>query len=124
MGFMAIMGTMGLIGLAINDSIVVLSALNNDSEAKFGDPDAIVQVVLNGSRHILSTTLTTVGGFLPLILFGDRFWRPLATAVSGGVTGATLLALVLVPALFLLITQRGNRRQDVFLKRVTCIKSN
>ncbi|MCP4979542.1 MAG: efflux RND transporter permease subunit [Gammaproteobacteria bacterium] len=109
---MAIRGTMGLIGLAINDSIVVLSALNNDTAAKLGDPDAIVQVVLKGSRLILSTTLTTVGGFLPLILFGDRFWRPLATAASGGVAGVTLLVLVQVPALFLLITRNKVKPAD------------
>ena len=52
---------------------------------------------------------TTVGGFLPLILFGDSFWRPLAMAVSGGILGATVLALVLVPALFVLISRRHAR---------------
>jgi multidrug efflux pump subunit AcrB len=41
LGFMAIVGTMGLIGIAINDSIVVLSALNEDPDARKGDPVAL-----------------------------------------------------------------------------------
>lgn len=101
-GFMAIVGTMGLIGVAINDSIVVLAALREDEAASTGDPEAVRAVVVRSTRHVLSTTLTTVAGFLPLILGGGGFWPPLATAISGGVTGSTLLALVFIPSGFVL----------------------
>ncbi len=110
MGFMAIMGTLGLVGLAINDSIVVLSALRADARARNADPEAIREVIVAGTRHILSTTLTTVGGFMPLILFGGTLWLPLATAVAGGVVGATLLALVFVPCTFTYVARREIRR--------------
>lgn len=101
-GFMAIVGTMGLIGVAINDSIVVLAGIREHAAARDGDPDAVRQVVLGATRHILSTSLTTMAGFAPLILAGGGFWPPLAVAISGGVLGATLLALTFVPALYLL----------------------
>jgi Cu/Ag efflux pump CusA len=53
---------------------------------------------------VLATTLTTIGGFLPfLILIGGDFWPPLAIVLAGGVAGATLIALVLIPAAYLLI---------------------
>jgi len=110
MGFMAIMGTMGLIGLAINDSIVVLSALRANEQASRGEGEAIREVVVHGTRHILSTTLTTIGGFLPLILFGGSLWPPLATAVAGGMVGATLLALLYIPSVFVLIVRRDQRK--------------
>ena len=75
-GFMGIVGTMGLIGVAINDSIVVLAALREDPQASQGNPAAVRDVVVRSTRHVLSTTLTTVAGFLPLILGGGGFWPP------------------------------------------------
>ncbi|MCT0213246.1 MULTISPECIES: efflux RND transporter permease subunit [unclassified Synechococcus] len=97
-GFTAILGTLGLIGLAVNDSIVVLNALRTDPAAARGDTTASTAVVLHATRHVLATTLTTVTGFLPLMLDPTGFWPPLAIAVSGGLVGATALALFYVPA--------------------------
>ncbi|MGE4277959.1 MAG: efflux RND transporter permease subunit [Magnetospirillum sp.] len=102
LGFMTILGGMGLVGIAINDSIVVLAALREAPAARRGDPAAIRAAVGSCTRHVLSTTLTTVAGFVPLILWGSSFWQPLAVAIAGGVTGSTLLALIFAPALFVL----------------------
>jgi len=110
MGFLAVVGTMGLVGLAINGGIIVLSALREDEAAMDGELDATVEVVVGATRHILSTTLTTIGGFLPLILFGGRFWPPMATAIAGGVGGAALLSLYLVPTCFVFLRLRSQRR--------------
>lgn len=104
-GFMAIVGTMGLVGIAINDSIVVLAALRDDKFARAGDPVAVREVVVRSSRHVLATTFTTIAGFLPLILEGGGFWPPLAITIAGGVAGATLLALVFVPSAYLLVNR-------------------
>lgn len=108
-GFMAIVGTMGLVGVAINDSIVVLAAIRENNPARRGDPEAVVDVVMRCSRHVLSTSLTTIAGFLPLVLAGGGFWPPLAIAISGGVLGATLLALLLVPTGYLLIAREAGQ---------------
>jgi multidrug efflux pump subunit AcrB len=102
-GFTAIVGIMGLVGVAINDSIVVLAALQENKDARRGDSSAVAQVVFHSTRHVLSTTLTTIAGFLPLIYSGGGFWPPLAIAVAGGVTGATILALYFVPATYMLM---------------------
>jgi multidrug efflux pump subunit AcrB len=109
-GFMAIVGAMGLVGVAINDAIVVLAALREDEGAMAGDPRAIHAVVLHATRHVVATTLTTVAGFVPLLMTGSTFWRPLAISIAGGVAGATLLALTFVPALFLLVRRRACAR--------------
>ncbi len=105
-GFMAIVGIMGLVGVAINDSIVVLAALRSDPDASRGDPGATARIVFASTRHVLSTTLTTIAGFIPLILAGGGFWPPLAIAIAGGVLGATILALYFVPAAKLLLFRR------------------
>ena len=105
-GFMAILGVLGLIGVAINDAIVVLAALRGDEGARRGERDAIVRVVFHATRHVMTTTATTIAGFLPLWLAGGGFWPPLAVAIAGGVAGATLLALTLVPILFSVVAPR------------------
>jgi multidrug efflux pump subunit AcrB len=101
LGFNPILGSAGLIGVAINASIVVLAAIRADPGAAAGDVARIVVAVRDCTRHIVSTTLTTVGGFLPLILFasGD-FWPPLAIVIAGGVGLSMPLGLVLTPALY------------------------
>ena len=110
-GFNPIIGTVGLIGVAINDSIVVLAAIQQHPIAKTGNKKAIRKVVLRSTRHVLATTLTTAIGFVPLLLGGGEFWPPLAIAIAGGVIGATLLALYLIPAAYLLIV--GTKKQKV-----------
>lgn len=102
-GFMAIVGAMGLIGVAINDSIVVLAAIRDSDQAKNGDPNEMSKVVAGCTRHVITTTLTTIVGFTPLIIGGGGFWPPLAITIAGGVGGSTLLALYFAPSLYLLL---------------------
>ncbi|MEM9668228.1 MAG: efflux RND transporter permease subunit [Pseudomonadota bacterium] len=106
MGFNAIVGSLGLLGIAINGSIVVLTQLRTDPRAMADDRIAQREVVVDATRHIVGTTLTTMGGFVPLILSGDPFWLPLASSIAGGVFGSALLALYFVPAVFRLMTMK------------------
>ncbi len=107
-GFMAIIGTMGLIGVAINDSIVVLAAIRENVSARQGDPVAVREVVVRASRHIIATSLTTMAGFAPLVIFGGGFWQPLSVTIAGGVGGATILALYFIPSAYILVMCKGN----------------
>ena len=109
-GFMAIVGTMGLMGVAINDTIVVLAAIRGDERARAGDKEAVRRVVGHSTRHIISTSLTTMAGFMPLMLSGGGFWPPLAVAIAGGVSGATILALIFVPACYVLLMCPRNQQ--------------
>ncbi|MEO0989149.1 MAG: efflux RND transporter permease subunit, partial [Cyanobacteria bacterium J06639_14] len=106
LGFMAIVGTMGLVGIAINGAIIVLSAFNEDPQAKEGDPRAVQAVVVKATRHVLTTTITTMVGFVPLLADGDPFWQPLAIAIAGGIGGSPILALYFTPAAYLLLKRR------------------
>lgn len=107
-GFTVIIGLLGLMGLAINSAIVILAELKTDPEAIQGDISAITNAVLSCTRHISSTTITTVGGFLPLILSGGGFWPPFAIAIAGGTVLTTLLSFYFVPASFYLMARYRN----------------
>ena len=99
-GFIGLVGIVGLAGLAINDSIVVLSHLNEDAGAGAGQvsKDTLIETTVRSTRHILTTSLTTMGGLLPLLF--DKFFETLAWAMCFGVMGSALLALLLIPAMF------------------------
>ncbi len=105
-GFTVIIGLLGLIGLAINAAIVILAELKADESAVLGNEERVVAGVINCSRHIGSTTITTMGGFLPLILAGGGFWPPFAIAIAGGTLFTTLVSFYFVPAAFLLFAKR------------------
>ncbi len=100
-GFNAIIGSVGLVGVAINGTIVVLAAIRANPDSRGGDVTAIVRETMGATRHIVSTTLTTVGGFVPLLLFtGGDFWPPLAIVIAGGVLFSVTLSLLFTPAVY------------------------
>ncbi|MEM9399776.1 MAG: efflux RND transporter permease subunit [Verrucomicrobiota bacterium] len=104
--FNTILGSLGLIGLAFNNSIVVIAAIRMNLDSRLGHMDAVHRAVVGATRHIVSTTLTTIGGFLPLLLLvGGEFWPSLAIVLGGGVGGSMFLALVFTPASYVLLAR-------------------
>ena len=101
-GFIAAVGAVGLIGLSINDSIIVLSHIKEEVEKKSTSKAEIVEIVIRSTRHIITTSLTTLGGFVPL-MFTSVFFRPLAWGMSIGVLGATMTALLYIPAMYMVM---------------------
>ncbi len=109
-GFNAIIGSLGLVGVAINGTIVVLAGIQSNAKALAGDLAEIVRETRGATRHIVSTTLTTVGGFIPLLLFtGGDFWPPLAIVIAGGVAFSITLSLILCPAMYVLTLGRASK---------------
>ena len=108
-GIMAVIGVIGSIGVSINAAIIILTALQKDDRAMAGELTAIAEVVLAQSRHIVSTTTTTFGGFLPLILAGGGFWPAIAMAIAGGVLLSTVVSFYFVPPAFALVVRTRSR---------------
>ena len=109
-GIMAVIGVIGSIGVSINAAIIILTALQKNTRALAGEAVAIVETVLAQSRHIFSTTITTFGGFLPLILAGGGFWPPFAMAIAGGVLLSSVVSFYFVPPAFLLAVRLWSRK--------------
>ena len=110
LGVMAIIGVIGSIGVSINAAIIILTALQKNVAAAEGSRVAIVETVAAQSRHIVSTTVTTFGGFLPLILAGGGFWPPFAMAIAGGVLLSTVVSFYFVPPAFALLNKPNAKK--------------
>ena len=78
--------------------------IKEEAEKKLISKHEITEVVIRSTRHIITTSVTTIGGFAPLI-FTSVFFRPLAWAMTIGVLGATLLALLYIPAMFMFMNK-------------------
>lgn len=105
-GIQAVIGVIGSIGVSINAAIIIMTSLQADPAARAGDRDRIVAIVMGASRHIVSTTITTFGGFLPLILEGGGFWPPFAMSIAGGVLLSTVVSFYFTPPMFALVYAR------------------
>lgn len=111
-GIQAIIGVIGSIGVSINAAIIILTGLQRDPLASQGDHNAMARVVTDSSRHIISTTVTTFGGFLPLILGGGAFWPPFAVAIAGGVLLSTVVSFYFTPSVFALVYRHRPQKEE------------
>ena len=113
MGFMAMLGVLALIGIVINNAIVLLDRIRIEIDENGLDASrAVVAAAQQRLRPILLTTATTLGGLLPLWLFGGPLWESMAVAIMAGLAFATLLTLGVVPVLYSLffrVSHRGFR---------------
>ena len=97
-GFIGLVEIVGLAGLAINDAIVVLSHLNEEASGGKLSKDTLISTTIRSTRHIVTTSITTVGGLFPLLF--DTLYESLAWAMCFGVLGSALIALLLIPSMF------------------------
>lgn len=102
-GFMTLLGLISLAGIVINNAIVLLDriAIEIDDNGR-EPPAAVIEAAQLRLRPILLTTVTTVGGLLPLWLGGGPMWESMAVAIISGLIFATLLTLGVVPVLYTL----------------------
>lgn len=103
LGFMAMMGIVGLVGVVINDSIVLVDCINEFRKKEKTLIDAIFKGCLTRLRAVLLTTITTVAGLLPVAHAkgGDPFLKPMAMSFAWGLAFATAVTLVYVPCQYL-----------------------
>ena len=103
--FTAFIGLISLVGICINDSIILVDF----SYKLFQKGIPAKQAVLEGARirliPILMTSVTTILGLVFLALNGGSLWMPMATTIIGGLIGTTFFVLVLVPILFVYVSR-------------------
>ncbi len=101
--FMAMLGMLSLAGIIINNAIVLIDRIDTERAAGAGLHDAIIDACLKRARPILMTTVTTVLGLSPLIIWRDILFYDLAVVIAGGLAVGTLLTLAVVPVLYALL---------------------
>jgi HAE1 family hydrophobic/amphiphilic exporter-1 len=105
----SIIGLIILVGIADNDSVILIDLINQSRRAGMGLDEAIIFAGRHRIRPILMMSLTTILALVPMILGigeGASLRAPMAIAVIGGMISSTLLTLVVIPALYRLIEGR------------------
>ncbi len=106
-------GCIMLGGIAVNNAILLVDQAGKLAGKGTPVKEAVIEAGRRRLRPILMTTLTTIFGLLPLALGigeGAEAQAPLARAVVGGLTGSTLITLVLIPVVYTLFHQKGNKQ--------------
>ena len=100
MGFMAILGTISLMGVIVSHIIVLFDFIEEMHERGAPMRETLLDAGLQRLRPVLVTVVATVLGLIPLAINGGPLWEPLCYAQIGGLTFATIITLVLVPVLY------------------------
>jgi HAE1 family hydrophobic/amphiphilic exporter-1 len=115
---MAIIGMTLLIGVVVNNGIVMIDHINNYRRQGRPRHDAVISGSVERLRPILMTALTTILGLIPMALersdVGGATYYPLALATIGGMTSSTFLSLLALPALYLLVDDFGHYLAAIF----------
>lgn len=103
LSFMAVLGIVGLNGIVVNDSIVLVSFINRLRATGMNRKESIIKGVQMRIRPVILTTITTVGG-LSTVAYGiggkDPFLVPMALAICWGLLFATILTLLIIPCIY------------------------
>jgi len=102
----AFVGLNSLMGIVVNNSIILVDYANQLRNQGATVTEAIHQSSSTRLIPIVLTTLTTVGGLLPLTIQGGVMWAPLGWTIIGGLAVSTVLTLILVPVLYKLFTPK------------------
>lgn len=109
MSIMGMIGMLILMGIVVNNGIVLVDRINQLIQEGYSVHESIIQSCLTRTRPILMTVLTTILGLVPLALGGTQLgddgpgYAPMAIAIIGGLTFSTLTSLFLVPLSYLLL---------------------
>ncbi|BDD11798.1 multidrug transporter AcrB (plasmid) [Fulvitalea axinellae] len=98
--FFAFIGFISLVGIVVNNSIILVDYTNQLMESGMAKTNAITTAAHRRFTPIVLTTLTTILGLLPLTLSGTSLWSPLGWTLIGGMISSTLLTLLVVPILY------------------------
>ena len=114
LNIMSLLGVLMLIGIVVNNGIVLVDYTILCRERGMGVLDAVVTAGRSRLRPILMTTLTTVLGMIPMAVgdgVGAEMWNSLGMSVAWGLSFSTLITLILIPTLFAAFAIRGEKRR-------------
>lgn len=109
LSMVSLIGMVMLVGIVVNNAIVLVDYTNLLRRRGTELLEAVHQGAVRRLRPILMTTLTTMGGVLPMVLStgeGSESWRPLGLTIFGGLFSSALITLFLIPVLYYLMERR------------------
>ena len=121
LGVMALVGVLMLIGIVVKNGIVLIDYTILCRERGATVRDAVVTAGKSRLRPILMTTLTTVIGMIPLAVDkgeGAEMWNAMGMTVAWGLSVSTVVTLVLIPLLYSVFADFGERRRARKLRQI------
>jgi len=119
LSIMSFMAVIMLIGVAVNNAIVLIDYTNILRARGLSVSEAVRQAGRHRLRPVLMTTLTTIFGMLPLAVFhgeGAEMWQPFGITAIGGLSLSTLVTLVLIPIIYSIFEDHTQRKKGERLK--------
>ncbi|WP_034997233.1 efflux RND transporter permease subunit [Beijerinckia mobilis] len=98
LGFVAILGILSLLGMIARNAVILIEQIETERKQRTNVWDAVIEATVSRFRPIMLTAVSTVLGLIPIA--PTVFWGPMAFAVMGGLLVATLLTLIVLPALY------------------------
>ena len=116
------LGIIALVGIVVNNAIVLIDYYNRVKRAnpQLSLAQALAETGRGRIKPILSTTITTIGGIIPLTI-NDPFWTGLGTSLMAGLFCATIGSLIVVPVLLYLFTKRKKRGLEKPWLKITAL---
>jgi multidrug efflux pump subunit AcrB len=109
--FTAFVGLTSLVGIVVNNSIILVDYINKLRERGESLNQALQNAAEIRLTPIVLTALTTIGGLLPLTLRGGTIWAPMGWTIIGGLMVSTMLTLLIVPVTYKLIEVKSELRR-------------
>jgi len=114
---MAFVGLISLFGIVVNNAIILIDSANRNLAEGLPKQQAILAASATRFTPILLTTLTTIGGLIPLTLYGGSLWQPLGIVLISGLCVSAISSFLLVPVLTELFT-RSNKESNPEFKNI------
>lgn len=117
---MSMIGAIMLIGIVVKNGIVLIDYISLNRERGQSIRRAVITGGKSRLRPVVMTTLTTILGMVPMAVGsgqGSEMWRPMGTAVIGGLTFSTILTLLFVPVLYCVFAGNGVKKIRKNLRR-------
>jgi HAE1 family hydrophobic/amphiphilic exporter-1 len=125
LNIMSMIGAIMLIGIVVKNGIVLIDYITLNRERGMSIRRAVIDGGRSRLRPVVMTTLTTILGMVPMAVGrgeGAELWRPMGTAVIGGLTFSTILTLLFVPTLYCVFAGNGVKRQRRKIKKAHELK--
>jgi HAE1 family hydrophobic/amphiphilic exporter-1 len=118
----ALIGIIMLVGIVVNNAIVLVDAANQVRDEGFHAREAVAQAARLRLRPVLMTAMTTIMAMMPMALGigeGSEGWQGLALAVIGGLTSSTFLTLFVIPVMYTLFAGAHRRSASLRIQQAT-----
>lgn len=117
-GFMALLGAISLMGVVVNNGIILLDYIKLLNHDDIDSKEAIAEACSVKTRPIMIGMVTTVISLIPLAISGGALWAPMATAIIAGMIISSFLTLYIIPCSYILVESKTSmiRRFNDFLK--------